>query len=71
MDKTTTYFSPRILDLLHQTGAHWRDDRDALVAGTHTPDTLLAFCLDGVEDEADAAEWRDYVATLMLLRHDA
>jgi len=60
----TPPFSHAVLDVLDAVGADWRDDRDALRRGTHTPSTLLDHCLAGVEDDAVAAIWRDYVATL-------
>lgn len=57
-------FPAYILAALEETGADWRDDADALRSGTHTRESLLAYCQDGVETDDDMELWAEYVDTL-------
>jgi hypothetical protein len=49
---------------VEETGADVGEDMEALRSGKHTPESLLAFCLDGADDDR-VQGWRDYVAALV------
>lgn len=66
MTEARNIFSRAALENIEETGANWRRDLEQLLGGSHTPATLLEFCLDGAEPDREQG-WRDYVAALEAL----
>jgi hypothetical protein len=65
-DRTVTArFTHAAMQNIEETGADVADDLEAMIAGTHTRETLLAFCLEGA-DEDRVEGWRDYVLALEI-----
>lgn len=48
---------------IEETGTVIADDVAALRSGAHTPETLLAHCLDGSDSDREQG-WRDYVSAV-------
>lgn len=47
-----------------ETGIDPEGDLAALRSGEHTAETLLAYCLDGADEDREHG-WREYVAALV------
>lgn len=60
----TIKFTAAALENINETGADVAGDLAALRSGEHTAESLLAFCLDGADDDR-AEGWRDYVSALV------
>lgn len=52
-----------------ETGADVQADVAAMRTGAHTRASLLAYCLDGAEDDR-ADGWREYVSAVVLAAED-
>ena len=61
---TTIRLTPAAQALVDETGCDPQDDIDALRAGTHTEESLLAYCLDGADEDREEG-WREYVAAVV------
>ena len=60
-------FSVDALLAIDETGCDPESDLMALTTGEHTPESLLAHCRDGA-DEDRVQGWRDYVDALVAAR---
>jgi hypothetical protein len=61
-------FSSAAIDNCEIASVNVDADIESLRNGTHTRETLLAHCLDGVDEGSEMVQgWRDYVATVAIM----
>lgn len=61
---TQLKFSADVQRNLEETGVDYWSDLEALRSGEHTAESLLAYCLDGADEDRVEA-WREYVSALV------
>jgi hypothetical protein len=60
----TLRFSRAAAEAIVETGCDPLEDVEAIRSGAHTETSLLAYCLDGADEDRVEA-WREYVATIV------